>query len=374
MKGAKAPFTLKTTNMISTKDLKKQLEENGSLTFVIPKHLSGNNMDLEIKIVKQTNKSVIEPDIFVNGIHQRKLPFESDLHKAWFKDTKSKNDWYRMFNEDFRFLASLNHPEFDPNYNIIGDLLKKDEKFLEFKKRRCLKRERKKLAKKRYIVKSVENTPLFYFKDLVTNEIKVAPISEYTKIKSLDHIKILNKKGKQKYRWYKSSLLPETGIIYEKKPIYWKKFKDDEDRYLIPKNPAVHKKLGTIKVIKGNLKWVPKTSNKKLDFGIPNRYKRIQIIRLIEKPKEVTVPIQIPEYSYEKINEKYYKKKFIKLVSDTVTFTRPERIKYKAIVTSIYPPSITKKRSIAKKNYELLKQQMEKQKQKEDKKTDVKQE
>jgi len=65
-----------------------------------------------------------EHRVIVNGVMQRRLIYGTFLYKAWIKLPNEVNQWWRDFNQDWRWLLGLNDPEPSPcGYDFLWQYL-----------------------------------------------------------------------------------------------------------------------------------------------------------------------------------------------------------------------------------------------------------
>ena len=402
--------------VITTKHLKAILS-NEKLVFKIPGNLADNYytsksnkkkpFDLTIvvyPIPDLKNLKYVEHDVFINGVHQRRLYTgnPSVLYNAWCKDIKKWNEWEKCFKRDYRYLLSLNSPEPSQGYDFLHDYLvgKKDllrrYEFLltgatYYGQKRKVRHPNKpnykwleesgyflprqnskplvKPAKKRKLQKPYTIIPkinldisLVCVKDVRNNIVKRIPKYEADKLVNTT----VNYEYCDKREWRK--YLGELSI--SRKPEYYWKESEDEDgnkdsRLLIPKVPKEKLEKNKDKQKHKSDRTFDRHSIRQIITIEPptDENGMIHPVKAIIK-NQVPRYVDIPVYGRQPHNKHIlfkWKRIFVENVEKEVTIYRFPRTTYKSIVTKAYPNEVSVRRKIVKKNIELLKKEYEKQ-------------
>lgn len=361
---------------ITTVDELKVLLKAKPLKFFIPKEQSGKTIDLTI--VVHPKKEGRENDVYINGIHQRKL-FGTLLEKEWYKKSKDRNDWENNFNRNWRYFLNLDlYPTLTDESNFII-------KYYITPNNNYRKHTIGKWPKKPLILKP--NRP---------NRVKLCmlPKPKFICVKDLNTgliermIKTDAEKLIEKYTYYDYCKKEEWKLQQnskEFKDLYWSdeeySYKDSESEEVVCKNNFIPRKKQTpkikltYKVVGKQIVSIPKSPKKpKLSPNFDRHAKR-QYIKVYPKkdakPEKQEGYYLIPKYVY--IKETYHrgkndyifdkdgnpilKKIFVENIKVNVTFYRNPRIVYKTIITKQYPSNLCERRRIVKKNIELLRKQ-----------------
>lgn len=391
--------------MFTTKHLRCILG-NEPLSFKLPGEIfdnwtlhskSGKKIPFDLHVMvfpDDRKKNYWDHKVLVNGIDQRNLNPGSEIYDAWIKTPKDKNHIWFKFMFDWRCLLNLDNKDLEYGVNILGDYLKNPKYYwlkYEMMGENGLKIRKKKGGRKKHpktpninFKHTYTNRPPFehvpyylaYVRDVVTGAVERVSREEAEHlINKHEHLEYCKKKH---WRSYQKSQLPKYPVV--EKSIYWSeepnKVKDEEGNEIVTNNfiPKSYKYNGTTR--KQRRDWKHKKELKHRKYG--DMYQKHQTIVIPPKGEPQKYQIRTIVFDYEYVPMTFSSKKQPEIQTFlwedgspkmkkiykgkrevAATIIEHPRTTYKTIITRQYPPVITRKRSIVKKNIEFLKKQQQ---------------